>query len=151
MIELPWMRQIVVRTPTSEGGERALRIQLVLLRGHDGRPVLMVQPPYTASNLEAGELQQIYNQVMEHVRSRYPNVDIRTARRTPGDFGTSQDNGFNTGYSTFATGRSPVYYLDSNMHRFETPQGVMGNGLTPRTPGRGVDYPPGWSSQHDIR
>ncbi len=150
-IELPWMRQVVVRTPDAQGAERNYRVQLVLVRGENGNPIILVQQPYTAVDLPPGEAAQIGSHISEYLRSRYPDAEIRLTQRTPGEYGTSQDCTFNTGYNTFATGRSPILYLDTNMHRFNTTYGVDGNGLTRRVPGQPLNYPRGWSSVHDAR
>jgi hypothetical protein len=142
--ELPWIKQIVVGD--AETGFDYRR-RLFLMKGHDGLPVLLIQPAY--HHAEVPHVDELDAKAIEILISRYEplGVDVRLMPPTM----LSRDEGINTGYSTFASGRSPLFYIDSNCHLWSLGErDIARNGLHPREHGESVDFSRGWHSEHQI-
>lgn len=146
-IELPWVKQVVVKLGDSP--DLVFRRRLFLVKGDDGKAILLVQPPYHAHGMMHSDAAD--TAVLGMLKEKYEplGIEVRDIRSAYSD-----DRGFNTGYSTFASGRSPFFYIDGNAHSVF--YGVGGalhigrNGLHSREPGKEVVFPKGWSSAKSV-
>ena len=146
-IELPWIKQVIIRAP--ESPDIIYRRRIFLMNRDDGKPLVLVQPKYGQRGVTA--FAEMDDMVVQHLRERYPDAEVRVM-----DHAATVDVGSNVGYSTLESGRSPMFYIDSNAHalfmtRNDT-QTMARNGLTTRerTPEGGwkpVVYGKGWSSE----
>jgi hypothetical protein len=137
-IELPWIKQVVVRVKDRK--DLIFRRNLVLVKGENGELILLVQPSYYYPGLKHAS--DINNAVIEMLKAKYEplGIQIRDIQH-----GYSYDyNGINSGYMTFTSGKSPFFYIDSNKHEI----GEFRNGLWTRNPGEEVYWPIGWRSEH---
>jgi hypothetical protein len=156
-VELPWVKQMIVRNPDT--GEIVYRRRMFLVHGDDGRSILLLQPEYGARGLPGrAELRQ---RITAEVRARYEALGIEVRempnRALSADTPTTQyPEGINTGYGTYASGRSPFFYIDSNAWWIgigspETGGATLGqNGLHTRRPGDTVHFGRGWSGRIDL-
>lgn len=154
-IELPWIKQVAVREPGS--GEAVYRRWVFLAKGDDGRPVLLVQPEYHYNGIES-DLSAIDAEVVGTLQKRYaplgvdvrimPNEGLVKTRKT-----NDYPEGINTGYSTFRSGRSPLFYIDSNMFKFKFGGGQASgqHGLHTRKEGESIKFGKGWEKDHTIK
>jgi len=143
-IELPWIKQIIIRSPDSP--DIRFRRMVVLVAGEDG-PVLLVQPEY--HDLGDSSVGPMDAAIMEYLRARYEPLGVEVRDISHESFESGQLP--NTGYETFRAGRSPFFYLDSNLYTFKTGPHMVGrNGLHTRTPGEPVSFPQGWDGTFNL-
>jgi hypothetical protein len=155
-VELPWVRQVIVRDP--DNGQILYRRRLFLVSGDDGRPVLLMQPEYGARGLPGRD--EIRDLITSQIRARYealgvevrdmPNAALSVATPT-----VEFPQGINAGYSTYNSGRSPIFYIDSNAWWIGAGSPDAGitlgqNGLHVRRPGQGMHFGSDWSGRIDI-
>ncbi|MBU0532597.1 hypothetical protein KKB44_03825 [Candidatus Micrarchaeota archaeon] len=142
-IELPWIKQIVIR----ETDAFSYRRRLFLMKGHDGKLLLLVQPRYHGVDLK--NLEKINNAVIADLRKRYAPLGIELREMPQGM--PSSDRGVNTGYGTFESGRSPFFYIDGNAHAWMIGhQAIARNGLYSRREGESVHFRRGWNGEFII-
>ncbi len=143
-IELPWIKQIIIRSPDSP--DIRFRRMVVLVAGEDG-PVLLVQPEY--HDLGDSSVGPMDAAIMEYLRARYEPLGVEVRDISHEAFESGQLG--NTGYGTFRSGRAPFFYLDSNLYSFMTGPHMVGrNGLHTRTPGEPVSFPEGWDGTFNL-
>ncbi|MDD5172476.1 MAG: hypothetical protein PHF60_05590, partial [Candidatus ainarchaeum sp.] len=144
-VELPWIKQIIVREPGSQ--DIVMRTRVFMLHGEDGQPILLVQPIYNSPSLRgAVELKEQFTKMLEE---RYAplGVEIRVMPKEA----MVTDKGVNTGYMTFESGRSPFFYMDSNANVFRVGTNIGArNGLQGRQEGESVRFPRGWQGDFDL-
>ena len=144
----PWQKRITVKIPGLKGPNAVVYMRWVnLVKGHDGRPILLVQQAYSSPTMSDAHFNTVDTAVLKHLKTRYAGVKIdgRPIEIRIGD----SDTFVNSGYSTFQSGDAPFFYMDSNMHYFDFgKRGKMQNGLHTREPGKSVSFPKGWSSRH---
>ncbi|MDD5172478.1 MAG: hypothetical protein PHF60_05600 [Candidatus ainarchaeum sp.] len=142
-IELPWIKQVVVGDIETGFDYRR---RLFLMKGHDGLPVLLIQPAYHRAELpHVDEL----NAKASILISRYEPLGVDVRLMPPAML--SRDEGVNTGYSTFASGRSPLFYIDSNCHVWSIGENdIARNGLHAREEGESIHFGRGWRSEHRL-
>ncbi|MBU0532600.1 hypothetical protein KKB44_03840 [Candidatus Micrarchaeota archaeon] len=142
-VELPWVKQIIIR---NEEGQIIYRRRLFLVNGDNGEPILLAQPFYAARDMP--NIREIDTQVMGALQERYGElgIEVRNVRNA-----YSTDEGINTGYETFMSGRSPFFYIDGNAYRVAAGEMTFArNGLHYRREGEAVEFPIGWSGEHLI-
>lgn len=142
--ELPWSKQVLVRAPGSP--EILLRRRLNMVHGEEGQPILLVQPSYHAEGMVgAAELDAA---IVSSLRAKYEplGVEVRVISGM-----MNYDGGVNTGYSTFASGRAPFFYFDSNAQtglvRGSWGEGRVNHGFYDRGADGVVSFPRGWSGK----
>ncbi|HSB47718.1 MAG TPA: hypothetical protein VLD37_06935 [Candidatus Bilamarchaeum sp.] len=149
-IELPWIKQVTATLP----GERefVFRRRVFLVDGGD-HPIILVQPIY--HGLSDTDASLVNSALMDAMRIKYegtaevremPNAMLSHEVRTE-----AHPEGVNTGYSTFTSGRSPFFYIDSNCHVLKCGElTIARNGLHSRRQGESVRFPRGWSSEKQL-
>gem|GEM_PF-5345159 len=143
-IELPWIKQIVVGN-AEDGFD--YRRRLFLMKGQTEVPVLLMQPAYFREDLPHAD--ELDAKAIEILKGKYEPLGV-DVRLMPSSM-LSSDEGINTGYSTFASGRSPLFYIDSNCHSWEFGGEVFArNGLHPREEGQSIDFGKGWDSKRQL-
>ncbi len=137
-IAQPWMRQVVIGPPGS--GQATYRRWMTLVRGDDGRPILLLQPAYQLP----GTPPEVDRAVIAGVRQRYGalGIEVREIRAGVDEHLDEAGRPVNRGYSTFAF-RSPFVYLDSNMREINFQGRRAQNGLVTERLGGTVSFPPG--------
>ncbi|MEW6036321.1 MAG: hypothetical protein AB1529_06930 [Candidatus Micrarchaeota archaeon] len=142
-VELPWVKTIAVRLPDLP--DTVFRRTLVLVQGENG-PILLVQPEYHQPDLPG--LDAMNAEVLGYLRGIYEplGVEVRDVSKA-----SIREGGDVTGFSTFSSGRSPFFYLDSDMWHFVAGPHQMGqNGLHTRRSGEAVGFPAEWSGRIDL-
>lgn len=152
-VELPWIKQIIVRA--ADSNDILIRARIYLVHDMDGQgPILLIQPRYFGDGIRK-DAEELIAIAVNHLRARYERpateggagVEVRLMPNAM----TSHDIGVNTGYRTFGSGGSPVFYLDSNCHNWSLHGEVWArNGLYSREPGQSISFPPGWSSEFNL-
>ncbi len=151
-VELPWIKQMVVR---AEGSPEILfRARIYLVHDASGAgPILLIQPRYYGTWFK--DAIAISKEIERHLRSKYevpqgdggPGIEVKLMPNRM----ISHDVGINTGYATYSSGRSPFFYIDSNCHVWRMGDIVFAsNGLYSKDPGSSVSFMPGWSSEYTI-
>ncbi|MFH1785755.1 MAG: hypothetical protein ABH842_04975 [Candidatus Micrarchaeota archaeon] len=143
-IELPWIKQIVAREDSADDFVFRRRLFLV----NDGsRPILLIQPKYYDKKTDMTDIDVLTQRMLVKKYERL-GVEVRLMPEAM----LSLDYGINTGYSTFRSGRSPFFYMDSNSHELKFYERVIGrNGLHTREIGNPVDFSPGWNGIRNMR
>jgi ppGpp synthetase/RelA/SpoT-type nucleotidyltranferase len=144
-IELPWIKQIIVREPGTQ--DIIMRTRVFVVHGEDGQPILLVQPIYNSPSLRGAV--ELKAQLTKMLEERYAplGVEIRVMPQEA----MITDRGMNTGYMTFESGRSPLFYIDSNANTFRVGTNIGArNGLQGRTEGESVKFPKGWQGDFDL-
>lgn len=137
-IELPWVKQIVVRE--GEADDFIFRRRLFLVKGEKG-PILLIQPKYHDRKTDVAALDRLTQRMLVK-KYEALGVEIRLMPEAM----LSSDHGVNTGYCTFTSGRSPFFYIDSNSFELKFHERLIGrNGLHTRAIGEPVVFAPGWS------
>ncbi len=146
MGEWPWMKEVV---GSEQGGAHAAYKRWLILANdvEAGRPVLLVQPGYGAIGERAGA----DTALLSMLREKYEPLGIEV--RDMNDAGALENVSMhNYGYKTFGSGRSPFFYIDSNMDSFTDRNGDVRaqHGLHYRNEGEVVDFSRGWQSTHRV-
>lgn len=151
-IELPWIKQMLVRKEREAG--ILLRTRIYLMHEESSRsPLLLIQPRYFGREM-AVHAKAIVDEIVRHLSSAYGQPCSEKGHgvcvRLMPDKMISHDIGQNTGYRTFSSGDSPFFYIDSNCHQWSFGENVVAlNGLYSRKRDESVYFPKGWSSEFD--
>jgi hypothetical protein len=140
-VELPWIKEIVIRMPGNP--EIVDRRILILVAGENG-PILLVQPGY--HRLGERNSKAMDEAMIQYLRQRYEPLGVEVRDITVS--GLKTGTAANRGYETFGSGRSPLFYIDSNMYEFKAGPNPLGqNGLHTRTRGEPVRFPANWNGE----
>gem|GEM_PF-5973691 len=144
-VELPWIKQVILRERGSQ--DIAMRTRVFMVHGESGNPILLIQPIYNSSSL--GNANALRAQVINMVKEKYAPIGVEV--RVMPQSALNNDAGVNTGYMTFESGRSPLFYMDSNANLFRFKDDIAGrNGLQGREEGESVRFPKGWEADFDF-
>lgn len=149
-IELPWVKQVVATLPNER--EFVFRRRVFLVDGGD-HPIMAIQPIYHGlADTDSG----IVNAALIDALKRKYDGKAEVREMPPAMLSHEvkthdYPEGINTGYSTFRSGRSPLFYIDSNCHSWRVADCCLArNGLHGRRHGEEARFPRGWSSEHQI-
>jgi hypothetical protein len=146
MIELPWMKEVVVSE--AGGAHGAYKRWLVLVKDSEtGKPILLVQPGYG----QIGSKVEVDAAIIGMLSAKYVPLGIEV-RDMPTPEKKERKALRNYGYRTYASGRAPFFYIDSNMYSFpEVGLVAQMHGLHNRESGKEFIFDKGWERNHRIK